>query len=101
MPSFRPRLGHREPVDRELLASVRALLGPCARLLVTSKGTPLIRDQQLDIFSRYALPIAYTILLASYMARIPYQPDQAAALLAPCALSCRPTQILSPAMLRG
>ena len=76
MPSFRPRLGHREPVDRELLASVRALLGPCARLLVTSKGTPLIRDQQLDIFSRACFPVAYALAIGLLLSRLPSDPHR-------------------------
>jgi hypothetical protein len=39
------------------------------KLLVNSKGRMTVRDQHVDVFSRYAFPIAYVVVLAIFWGR--------------------------------
>jgi len=51
-------------------------LGPIARCLTTRTGQPLVRDQHFDIFSRFAFPVVYGIILAYFYSKVPVQPQE-------------------------
>jgi len=71
----------------ELVSEVRKSTGRAERLLLRrDKTTPTmwLRDQDLDIFCRYAFPVVYAIAMIVLLAKVPSPPDVDAALLEVC-----------------
>ena len=52
-------------------AEVAQQVGRFDRLLLNSEGCMCVKDQHLDLFSRYAYPVVFAIVLGSYFASLP------------------------------
>jgi len=71
----------------ELLHEVRNTVGRAEACLLRRdrpQPTMYVRDQDLDVFCRYAYPLAYVITILALLAEVPAQPGVSAALSGAC-----------------
>ena len=67
---------------KDLLREVQTTVGPVERLLLrpSKSGDDVrmrLKDEHLDVFCRYAFPVAYAITLLAFYVMLPQTPEQA------------------------
>ena len=70
------------PGHKDLLREVQRTVGPVEGLLLrpSKSGDDVrmrLKDEHLDVFCRYAFPVAYAITLLAFYVMLPQTPEQA------------------------